>query len=268
LGVQEDLSVTGILSDSTTGNLFAGRKILLTDQFGEVYKHTRTNDEGKFKFTDVPSIPQLYLRLENGPDQTELIAVITDLTILEMIDQEAIHTENIYFDFDHYRIRPEGRKVLDELANHLIRNQGVQVEIFAYADDRGTSEYNLQLTRKRGQAVADYLAQKGVDQTGLAIIAKGKQSQKEVDVELQRQFNRRVEFYLNGTGEVFKESARMYILKKKTDWATLSLAIGASMEELKALNGATQEEQLKTFQPVRLPVSVKKIPEDLFFIVI
>ncbi|MBA4057454.1 MAG: hypothetical protein C0490_22255, partial [Marivirga sp.] len=264
----QDLSVTGILSDSTTGHLFADRKILLTDQFGEVYKHTRTNEEGKFKFTDVPSAPQLYLRLEKGPDHAELITVITDLTVSGMAEQDITHLENIYFDFDHYRIRPEGRKVLDELANHLIRNQGVQVEIFAYADDRGTNEYNLQLTQKRGQAVAEYLTEKGVDQTGLAIIAKGKQSPKEVDIELQRQFNRRVEFYLNGTGEVFKESARMYILKKKVDWAALSVATGVTIEELKALNGATQEDQLKTFQPVRLPVHVKTIPEDLFFIVI
>lgn len=263
----QELTITGILSDSTTRNILADRKILLTDELGQVFKYTRTNEEGRFKFTGVPIGTQLYLRLERASD---LVAttVVTDLTVSATTEQEVIRLENIYFDFDHYRIRPEGKKVLDELASHLIRNQGVQIEIFAYADDRGSNEYNLQLTQKRGQAVAEYLSQKGVDQTGLAIIAKGKQSPKEVDIELQRQLNRRVEFYLNGNGEAFNESARMYILKKKVDWATLSLITGVSAKELKVLNGVTQDDQLKAFQPVRLPVNVKKIPEDLFFIVI
>jgi len=262
----QDLSVTGILIDSLSGNKLASRKILLTDQLGEVLKITKTNEGGQFKFTDVPATQELYLRLEKYTDPGDINPVIGNLSIAGTAEQQLMHFENIYFDFDHYRIRPEAFKVLDELAYHLIHNPGVQVEIFSFADDRGTSQYNLQLTQKRGQSVADYLVQKGVDQTGLAIIAKGKQAPKEVDVELQRQYNRRVEFYLNGNGQAFKESARTYILKKKLDWTTLAQATGISKEELKALNGAT-EEQLKAFQPVRVPAHAKAISE-LFFTVL
>lgn len=262
---QQDLSVTGILSDSLTGDKLASRKILLTDNLSEVLKITRTNEEGKFKFTDVPATQELYIRLEKSTG--DLNPVISDLSVTGSAEQQLNHFENIYFDFDHYRMRPEAIKVLDELASHLIRNPAVQVEIFAFADDRGTSQYNLQLTQKRGQAVVDYLTQKGVDQTGLAIIAKGKQAPREVDVELQRQYNRRVEFYLNGKGQEFKESARTYILKKKIDWTTLAKVTGVSREELKGLNGAT-EEQLKAFQPVRIPAHAKAISGELFFIVL
>jgi hypothetical protein len=98
----------------------------------------------------------------------------------------------------------------------------------------------------------------------LAIVAKGKQEQKEVDVDLQRQYNRRVEFYLNGNSDAFAETSRTYILKKKSDWSALAQVTGVSKEELKLLNGATAEE-VSAFQPVRVPLRVKLKSNDLFF---
>jgi outer membrane protein OmpA-like peptidoglycan-associated protein len=258
-----DLLVTGVLADSVTGNPIGAQRILLTDSLGEVIKITRSNDNGKFRFTDVSSKGRLYLRLDRSSESIGK-AVIRDLSITGSVGKEVVHVENIYFDFDHYRIRPEAAKVLDELAQHLIKHPAVQVEIFAFADDRGTNDYNLKLTQKRGQSVVEYLAKKGVDQTGLAIVAKGKQEQKEVDVDLQRQYNRRVEFYLNGNSDAFAETSRTYILKKKSDWAALAQVTGVSKEELKLLNGATAEE-VSAFQPVRVPLRVKLKSNDLFF---
>ena len=258
---EKDLSVTGVLIDSLSKEKQARRRIMLTDELGEVLKITRTNTEGKFKFTDVQGKGEFYIRMES-------LALVEKPVVVELLvtgnsEQKLVHFENIYFDFDHYRLRQEATKVLDELAAHLIKNPGVQLEIFAFADDRGTSDYNLKLTQKRGQSVGDYLSSKGVDQTGMAIIAKGKQAPREVDIDLQRQYNRRVEFYLNGNSETFKESARTFILKKKMDWSTLANVTGVSKDVLKALNGAT-EEQLKAFQPVRIPNNAK-IPSELFF---
>lgn len=258
-----DLLVTGVLTDSLSGNPIGAQRILLTDSLGEVIKITRSNDNGKFRFTDVSSKGQLYLRLDRTSENIGK-AVIRDLSITGSVEKEVVHVENIYFDFDHYRIRPEAAKVLDELAQHVIKNPGVQVEIFAFADDRGTNDYNLKLTQKRGQSVVDYLAKKGVDQTGLAIVAKGKQEQKEVDVDLQRQYNRRVEFYLNGNSDAFAETSRTYILKKKSDWSALAQVTGVSKEELKQLNG-TSSEEVSAFQPVRIPLRVKLKSNDLFF---
>ncbi|MEO7992477.1 MAG: OmpA family protein, partial [Chryseolinea sp.] len=263
---QHDLSVTGVLIDSVSGAAVADRKIMLTDKLGEVLKITKSNENGKFRFTDAPASEELFMRLEPISLPNEGKVLIKDLSVTGSTEQQLLHFENIYFDFDHYHIRPEATKVLDELAQHLIQHPGVQVEIFAFADDRGTSQYNLQLTQKRGQSVVDYLMKKGVDQTGLAIIAKGKQVQQQVNVELQRQYNRRIEFYLNGDAAKFNEIARTYILKKKMDWSTLSQMTGVSKEELKALNGST-EESLNAFQPVRLPAQARKVSGDVFFVV-
>ncbi|HMG93250.1 MAG TPA: OmpA family protein [Chryseolinea sp.] len=262
LGGEKDFSVTGVLVDSLSGKRPMGRNVLLTDDLGEVLKITRTNAEGKFKFTDVAGSKEFYIRTE--PIVPGEKPIIKDLAIVGSSEQKLVHFENIYFDFDHYRLRPEAIKVLDELAAHLIKNPGVQLEIFAFADDRGTNEYNFKLTQKRGQSVVEYLSSKGVDQTGLAIVAKGKQAPREVDLDLQRQYNRRVEFYLNGNGETFAESSRTYILRRKVDWTTIAEITGISKAVLKEVNGAT-DEQLKAFQPVRIPNNAKPVSSDLFF---
>jgi hypothetical protein len=173
--------------------------------------------------------------------------------------------ENVYFDFDHYVIRPEAVLVLEELADYLKSNPGAQVEIHAFADDRGSSAYNFELTQKRGEAVAAFLTRNGVDETSLAIIPKGKQSMRKSLNEVQRQYNRRAEFFLNGTRQTFSPSVKTYILKKSTDWDVLSKLTGISKQELRKLNGAETEQTLSAFQPVRLPLSNDQMSEELFF---
>ncbi|MEJ7643507.1 MAG: OmpA family protein [Chryseolinea sp.] len=258
-----DVIITGILKDSLTGGLLKYHVIVLTDTRGEVVKTTRTNDEGKFRFTGMEA-GEFNVQLGKADNDINVNPVLTEFSLTIPQRVQIVQTENIYFDFDHYRIRPEGQNVLDELVSYLKQNTGAQLEIFAFADDRGTSEYNLKLTQKRGQSVAEYLVNKGVDQTGIAIVAKGKQSPKEVDVELQRQYNRRVEFYLNSNSTQFKEGAKTYILKKQVDWKSLSQLTGVSLQDLKTLNGPMTE-QPKAFQPVRLPVNAKTNFADLFF---
>lgn len=256
-------TVQGMLVDSLTQEPLAWR-VMLTDSLGEVLKTTGSNAAGKFRFTGVSPQQPLYLRLEKPVDRPGVRPMVVGLKI-EASQQQNTPVENVYFDFNHYDIRPEAGKALDALAALLIRNPGIQVEVYAFADDRGSSAYNLQLTQKRGQSVVNYLRQKGVDETGLAIIAKGKQQQQETDTELQRQFNRRVEFSLNGSGVPALDAVNTYILKRRSDWSTLAGITGVSKEVLKQLNGAIADE-VQAFQPVRVPGQGARVPADLFFI--
>jgi outer membrane protein OmpA-like peptidoglycan-associated protein len=257
------ISITGILTDSLTHRLLTSVKIFLTDETGEVLKETRTNEHGAFLFTEVPASKKLYLR--HDLPANILKPIVNNLEMKSTTKYGQVFVENIYFDFNQYQIRPEASLVLNNLASYLIHHPGSQVEIFAFADDRGTNEYNIALSQKRGQAVVEYLTQKGVDETGLAITAKGKQAARSGVNEVERQFNRRVEFYLNGDTHGFGNPAHTYILRKPTDWSILSRETGVDLEELKTLNGATTDGTLKAFQPVRLPMNLKEVSPELFF---
>ena len=264
-GIDGDpLSITGQLIDSLTGSALKNAKVLLANEYGEILKITRTNEAGFFRFTGVSVRSKLFLRLENS-SLWNANATVSQVATHGSGRQNAHYVENVYFDFDHYVIRPEAAQVLVELADYLKSNPGSQVEIYAFADDRGSSAYNFELTQKRGDAVAAFLTRNGVDATSLAIIPKGRQKTRLATNELQRQFNRRAEFYINGVPHEITPSAKTYILKKEADWAQISRLTGVSREELKNLNGS-QGDMVKAFQPVRVPLNATAISEDLFFV--
>jgi hypothetical protein len=183
---------------------------------------------------------------------------------VDRYESETYIAENVYFDLDHYSLRPEAKEVLKELAGYLNSHDSLQVELHAYADDQGGEAYNMVLTQKRGQAVLDFLTRIGVDQTSLAIVAKGRQKVLNLDRDMERQFNRRVEFYINGSKIDFVQRARCFILRRKTDWESISQMTGVSVEMLKKLNGASDHE-LQMYQPVRIPLNATHIPDSHFF---
>ncbi len=259
----KEMVLNGTLKDSISGNTLPAHKILLMNDLGEVLKVTTTNTKGKFRFTDVPSGNTLYLRLENGPQDRSIKAVVKDL-LITAYENEKVSFENIYFDFDHYRLRPEAEQALKELAAFIKRSPLVQVEIYAYADDLGADDYNLALTQRRGEAVLNFLAKNGVDQTALAVIAKGRQKNDLTEIAIQRQYNRRVEFYINGTDGSTPQTTNTYILRKKSTWEMVAASTGIAVAELRRINGSTVNE-LQLFQPLRIPKTAKTISPEMFF---
>jgi peptidoglycan-associated lipoprotein len=78
----------------------------------------------------------------------------------------------VYFEFDSPSLKPETQEQLKAAAECL---KGVSKTIIleAHADSRGTEEYNIMLTDRRGQAVREYLQQLGVDPNIMQVISKG-----------------------------------------------------------------------------------------------
>jgi outer membrane protein OmpA-like peptidoglycan-associated protein len=68
----------------------------------------------------------------------------------------------IYFDQSRPELRPECCAVLDELANTLRKYPGLRLAVTGHTDNAGDFFLNVQLSRDRAKAVADYLLGKGV----------------------------------------------------------------------------------------------------------
>jgi OmpA-OmpF porin, OOP family len=64
----------------------------------------------------------------------------------------------IYFDTDKADIKPESRPTLDEIAKLLREQPELKVYIVGHTDSQGGYDYNLELSRRRAQAVALDLA--------------------------------------------------------------------------------------------------------------
>lgn len=96
----------------------------------------------------------------------------------EVQTEVAIEAEQVtvYFEFDKSNITPQAAQALQEFADLLPPKQNVRLVIAGHTDRAGSPEYNIALSRRRAEAVQDYLADLGVTATelaGIQILALG-----------------------------------------------------------------------------------------------
>jgi peptidoglycan-associated lipoprotein len=81
----------------------------------------------------------------------------------------------IYFDYDSYTIRDDGKGTLADAAKALRTNTAARLTLEGHCDERGTIEYNLALGEKRAKAVRDYIAGSGLDKDRFNVTSYGKE---------------------------------------------------------------------------------------------
>ncbi len=83
--------------------------------------------------------------------------------------------DRVFFDFDRYDLKPEGRSSVEALAAWLNSFPAVTLTLEGHADERGTREYNLALGERRANAVKDYLIALGINAGRLTTISYGEE---------------------------------------------------------------------------------------------
>ena len=127
--------------------------------------------------------------------RTELRAELND-RIANIDDYKAAGTVTLLFKFDSAQLTEDGRQQLDQLATSQVGSlKRYFVAIQGYTDRSGSAEHNLELSRRRAEAVQTYLvAEHNVPVYRIQIVGLGKD--KPVDEGKNRearQKNRRVE---------------------------------------------------------------------------
>ena len=250
------VSVSGKLRFADTDEEAASVIISLVDASGEIAKTTTTNEDGSFRYTELP-YNQSYRILVSGENSQLTQGVmyrVSDLQIEGKVQAPLTkYFENIYFNFDSPKIRPEARFVLDELLAFCKENPGLQVEINALTDHVGKNVYNELLSRKRGQAVFDYLIAGGMDRAALVIRARGEiEDVNNPRDPYQRQQSRRCEFILKGdVPGTYNARYATYLIKPKTTLYSLGRTSGMTVDEIKRINGL-KSNHIEAFRPIRL----------------
>jgi OmpA-OmpF porin, OOP family len=70
---------------------------------------------------------------------------------------------NVYFEFDRANLTPEGRQVVDSVANAAKADPNVQLRLVGKADLVGTDPYNISLSHRRADTVRAALRADGID---------------------------------------------------------------------------------------------------------
>jgi peptidoglycan-associated lipoprotein len=85
---------------------------------------------------------------------------------------------SVYFDFDSYAVRADGKPVVENHSAYLTKNTQRKVLIQGNTDERGGTEYNLALGQKRAEAVRKAMAALGVSDSQMEAVSLGKEKPK------------------------------------------------------------------------------------------
>ncbi|HFD15408.1 MAG TPA: OmpA family protein [Rhodospirillales bacterium] len=80
---------------------------------------------------------------------------------------------DVLFDFDKAVIKDSFKPELDRIAELLKQNPDVRVFVDGHTDTMGPAAYNMELSKRRAQAVADYLVGRGIDRNRITVRAFG-----------------------------------------------------------------------------------------------
>ncbi|UCF95402.1 MAG: OmpA family protein, partial [Desulfobacterales bacterium] len=72
-------------------------------------------------------------------------------------------SSGILFDVDQAALKDQYKEELAQLATILKKYEDTNILLVGYTDSSGSEEYNLELSRRRAQSVADYLSTQNVD---------------------------------------------------------------------------------------------------------
>ena len=107
------------------------------------------------------------------------------------------HVKDIYFDLNKSNLRPDALRTADADAAYLAAHPRMDIQIGGFADQRGSSKYNLALGERRAHSVLDRLVQQGVAADRVKIVTFGHDAQScTASSESCYQQNRRVGFLL------------------------------------------------------------------------
>lgn len=106
----------------------------------------------------------------------------------------------LFFGYNKSDLRADQLETVDSDIMVLKNNPKLYILLGGHADERGTREYNLELSRQRAEAVKQYLVKHGVSPEQIVIYAYGKDyPAKEGHNEINWSYNRRVDIIVFDT---------------------------------------------------------------------
>lgn len=149
-------------------------------QFGCGYSNKkvvlkRWYDEGGFNQCNAPSLVKKAVKIEEKMIRENKHILIT----------ETLH------DFNQYEIKPIYYSSLDKIAELLKHYPNSTLLISGHTDGKGSSAYNMKLSKNRAQSIAKYFTDKGIKESKITIKNKEKGSIRVVEKNnISRVFNR------------------------------------------------------------------------------
>ncbi len=130
---------------------------------------------------------------------------------VERVDEGIVVTfeSGLLFDFDQYSLKPETRENLYRLSNTLQKYSDTDVHILGHTDNIGNTDYNLNLSRNRAEAVKNYLIVADIDRKRLETQGYGESDPIATnETKTGRENNRRVEITIVASDKLIRDAKK------------------------------------------------------------
>jgi outer membrane protein OmpA-like peptidoglycan-associated protein len=223
----EMVTVTGQAVRATTGESSGGGVARVTRPFpGDTVLLMAVDETGYFE-GELPAGDSYLLEVDKpnfisepvlldmrNMRQGDALQVLAE--VQEMKADLVVELRHIYYDYGKHHIRQDAEPELQRLLRLMQQYPDMRIELSSHTDSRSSSAYNLALSRKRAEAVRDWLETRGVDAGRIEAEGYGENrlrnhcSDEVPCSEEEHQFNRRTEFRILHFDAVVESSARQF----------------------------------------------------------
>lgn len=207
-------NIKGIAFDNENKRRLSGAWIYIRKNCNDSVDSSRADSNGEFVFCVPAGCDGSITGRELGyyPVSVPVDTVTSDLLLnlnfekqkVSIVKQKVevgtkLSLDNIYYDFNQYKIRPGEERELNELVILMSQFPNMVVKLVSHTDTRGDAASNMALSVKRAQSAKDYLVHKGINPNRIQTEGRGETQPRNrckngVNcTEEEHQYNRRTE---------------------------------------------------------------------------
>ena len=178
-----DLLLETVVLDSKTNSPIETALTSVSDGEGTINNSKTTNEKGLVEFMIECENDIKFVVSKEGYESKILDIKLLDIDppllevmldpIEELVVEEKVELNPIYFEFDKFNITNEGAFELDKLVAVMQKYPEMKIRVEAHTDNRGPSSYNLKLSENRAKSTAQYVISKGIDENRISGVGKG-----------------------------------------------------------------------------------------------
>lgn len=187
-----DILLESIVIDAKTDTPIDSALTSVSDNTGIINNSKETNNEGivEYIFECEDEIQLMVSKDGYVGKMLDIKLLDVDPPLLkiklepieELIVEEKIILNPIYFDFDMFNITNQAAFELDKLVAIMKKYPEMVISAESHTDSRGPSSYNKLLSDKRAKSTAQYVISKGISEERISGIGKGEEDP-EIDCE-------------------------------------------------------------------------------------
>ncbi len=176
-----------VLNEYTDGPI-SGARVDMYDEFENSLSSRTTGEDGSASLIaecDKGHVLQGIMKdyesnavVVEAANNTEVDVVIRLRPIEDIIVDDRVVLNPIFFDLDKSNIKPQAAFELDKLVAIMEKYPNLVIKVESHTDNRGNDDYNLGLSERRAQSTVQYVISKGIDASRINGEGKGETAPK------------------------------------------------------------------------------------------